>query len=168
MSKSTIRPFLWFDDNAEEATKFYLSIFEDSKLIDVKKRGKKVIATTFRLNGQEFIALNGGDHYKFTPAISLFVTCKNQKEIDYYWNALTKGGKEIQCGWLADRYGLSWQIVPEALEELLWQATPGQKDRVWNALMGMVKIDIAELKQARDAKPAKPTKKVKAKKGVEK
>ncbi len=143
-----ITPFLWFDDKAEEAMKFYTSIFKDSKKIDVWRKGTKVMATVFQLNGQEFIALNGGPHYKFTHAISFFVRCKNQREIDYYWEKLSNGGKKVQCGWLADKYGLSWQIVPEALEDLLWNKNAKKKDRVWSALMQMTKIEITVLKQA--------------------
>lgn len=144
-----ITPFLWFDNQAEGAMKFYMSIFKDAKKVDVKRRGKKVMATQFRLCGQEFIALNGGPHFKFTPAVSFFVRCKDQKEIDYYWTKLTaKGGKPSQCGWLQDRFGLSWQIVPAALEDLLWNADPKKKDRVWDALMKMSKIEIAGLKAA--------------------
>ena len=147
---STISPFLWFDNQAEEATKFYLSIFKDSKLIDIKRKGNQVVATTFVLNGQEFIALNGGPDFKFTHAIPFYVRCKDQAEIDYYWEALSAGGKPVQCGWLTDKYGLSWQIVPEALEELLWAKDPEKKDAVWNALMQMVKLDIEGLKRAGD------------------
>ena len=143
-----ITPFLWFDDQAEEAMKFYLSVFKDSKKIDVKRRGKKVMATTFRLRGQEFIALNGGPHFKFTPAISFFVRCKDQHEIDYYWEKLSEGGTKSQCGWLTDKFGLSWQIVPEALDDLLWNKEPKKKDRVWDALMKMTKIEILALKSA--------------------
>jgi predicted 3-demethylubiquinone-9 3-methyltransferase (glyoxalase superfamily) len=147
-----ITPFLWFDGKAEEAMKFYLSIFKDSKKIDVKRKGKKVMATTFRLHGQEFIALNGGPHFKFNPAVSFFVRCKNQREIDYFWERLSKGGAKSQCGWLTDKYGLSWQIVPESLENLLWNKDPRKKDRVWNALMQMTKIEIGALKHAANQK----------------
>ena len=143
-----ITPFLWFDDQAEEAMKFYLSVFKNSKKIDVKRKGKKVMATTFRLNGQEFIALNGGPHFKFTPAISFFVRCKDQPKIDYYWEKLSKGGAAGQCGWLTDKFGLSWQIVPKTLETLLLNMNPKKKDRVWNALMKMTKIEIVGLKSA--------------------
>jgi len=143
-----ITPFLWFDDKAEEAMKFYMSVFKQSRKIDVKRKGKKVVATTFWLNGQEFIALNGGPHFKFTPAISFFVRCKDQQEIDYYWEALSKGGKKGQCGWLTDKYGLSWQIVPDALEDLLWNKETSKKDRIWDALMKMTKISIQGLEAA--------------------
>ena len=147
-----ITPFLWFDGQAEEAMKFYLSIFKNSKKTSVKRKDGKVIATTFQLNGQDFIALNGGPHFKFTPAISFFIHCKTQAEIDHYWEKLSKGGKKSQCGWLTDKYGLSWQIVPEALEEILWKASPKAKDRVWDALMKMTKLDIKALKAAANQK----------------
>jgi predicted 3-demethylubiquinone-9 3-methyltransferase (glyoxalase superfamily) len=150
-----ITPFLWFDDQAEQAMKFYLSVFKRSRKIDVMRKGKQVMATTFELNGQDFVALNGGPHFKFTPAVSFFVRCKDQAEIDYYWEALSAGGAAGQCGWLTDKYGLSWQIVPSALEDLLWNKDAKKKDQVWEALMKMTKISIQGLKDA--AAPVGPS-----------
>ncbi len=150
MKKPT--PFLWFNNQAEEAAKFYCSVFKDSKITAVRRKGKKVVTVEFRLNGQEFIALNGGPRFKFTHAVSFVISCKNQEEIDYYWKKLSKGGEEVECGWLKDKYGLSWQVVPEALENLLWGPDSKQKDRVWKALMKMTKLDIDGLKQAAKGK----------------
>jgi predicted 3-demethylubiquinone-9 3-methyltransferase (glyoxalase superfamily) len=143
-----ITPFLWFDGKAGEAAKFYTSIFKDSKIVNVKRDGKKVMAVTFRINGQELIAFNGGPHFKFTPAISLFVECKTQQEVDRLWKKLLKGGKAQRCGWLKDKYGLSWQIIPAILGELLGDKDPAKTGRVWDAMMQMVKIDIKTLKRA--------------------
>jgi predicted 3-demethylubiquinone-9 3-methyltransferase (glyoxalase superfamily) len=139
-----ITPFLWFDKNAEEAIKFYTSIFKNSKVIQLHP-----LVSTFELEGQKFMALNGGPHHKFTDAISLFVTCETQKEIDTYWEKLLKGGgKEVQCGWLTDKFGLSWQIVPAILSKLMSGPDPKKSERVMQALLKMVKLDIKALKQA--------------------
>jgi predicted 3-demethylubiquinone-9 3-methyltransferase (glyoxalase superfamily) len=143
-----ITPFLWFDDKAAEAAKFYVSIFKNSKILETRRRDKKVLTVTFRLDGEEFIALNGGPHFKFTPAISFFVRCKTQREVDRLWKKLLKGGKESQCGWLTDKYGLSWQIIPTILGDLLGDKDPIKSGRVWNAMLQMVKIDSRLLKQA--------------------
>jgi len=117
------------------------------------RKDKQLGATIFRLNGQEFIALNGGPQFKFTPAVSFFVNCKTQREVDNLWEKLSKGGSKGECGWLTDQYGLSWQIVPTALGDLMWgKGDAGQKERVWNALMQMTKIDIKALKRAADQK----------------
>jgi predicted 3-demethylubiquinone-9 3-methyltransferase (glyoxalase superfamily) len=144
----TITPFLWFDDKAGEAAKFYTSIFKNSKIVNVKWDGKKFMSVTFRINGQELIAFNGGPHFKFTPAISLFVECKTQKEVDGLWKKLLKGGKAQRCGWLKDKYGLSWQIIPAILGELLADNDPAKSERVFDAMMKMVKIDIKTLERA--------------------
>jgi predicted 3-demethylubiquinone-9 3-methyltransferase (glyoxalase superfamily) len=144
----TITPFLWFDGKAGEAAKFYTSIFKNSKILSVKRDGKKVMCVTFRINGQKLIAFNGGPHFKLTPAISLFVECKTQKEVDELWKKLLKGGEAQRCGWLKDKYGLSWQIIPEILSELLCDKDPAKSERVWQAMMEMVKIEIKALKRA--------------------
>jgi predicted 3-demethylubiquinone-9 3-methyltransferase (glyoxalase superfamily) len=147
-----ITPFLWYNDKAEEAAKFYCSVFKNSKIIKENRNGKKVWGVTFRINGQELIAFNGGPKFKFTHAISLFVHCKTQKEVDYYWEKLSKGGKKIQCGWLKDKYGLSWQIIPDALGEFLGGKNPAGADRAFQAMMKMDKIDIKALKKAYNQK----------------
>lgn len=149
-----ITPFLWFDNNAEEAVNFYTSIFKDSKILATSRYGDagpgpkgSVMTVKFVLNGQEFMALNGGRTFKFTEAISLMVNCETQQEIDTLWDKLTAdGGKPVQCGWLKDKYGLSWQIVPTILGELMKDAA--KTNRVMNALLPMVKLDIAKLKEA--------------------
>jgi len=151
-----ITPFLWFDNNAEEATDLYVSVFKNSKIGKISRCGDagpgpkgSVMTATFELEGQEFMALNGGPHFKFTPAISLFVNCETQEEVDEIWNKfLSAGGKADQCGWLTDKYGLSWQIIPKALGEMLSDPDPEKSQRVMKAMMQMVKIDIAGLKRA--------------------
>ena len=148
----SITPFLWFDDQAEEATKFYVSIFKNSKILSVSRNGKKVMSTTFRLNGQKLIAFNGGPHFKFTHAISLFVGCQTQRQVDELWWKLSDGGEESRCGWLKDKYGLSWQIIPEILGELLGDKDAGKSARVMAAMLQMKKIDIKTLQQAYDAR----------------
>jgi predicted 3-demethylubiquinone-9 3-methyltransferase (glyoxalase superfamily) len=146
---------LWFDNKAEEAANFYMSIFKDSKVIDTMRWGDtgpgpkgSVLAVTFEINGYEIIALNGGPHYSFTPAISLFVKCKTQDEVDHYWDKLLAGGKPMQCGWLTDRFGVSWQIVPTILGEMLQDKDTARANRVMQAMMQMVKLDIATLQKA--------------------
>lgn len=150
-----ITPFLWFDGRAEEATNFYISIFKNSKLLNVASYGEggpgpkgTVMSTTFQLDGQEFMALNGGPHFKFTEAISFFVKCETQTEIDELWEKLSAGGTKLQCGWLKDRYGVSWQIVPTVLGELLQSQNGARSKRVMEALLKMEKISIDALKQA--------------------
>ena len=150
-----ITPFLWFDDNAEEAVQFYTSIFKDSKILETSRYGDAgpgpkgtVMTMKFELNGQAFIALNGGPHFKFTEAISFVVNCETQKEIDEYWAKLCAGGKEVQCGWLTDKYGLSWQIVPTILGQLMQNKDPEKVISVTQAFMKMVKMDIEALKRA--------------------
>jgi predicted 3-demethylubiquinone-9 3-methyltransferase (glyoxalase superfamily) len=147
-----ITPFLWYDNKAEEAAKFYCSIFKNSKIVKVNRNGKKVSGVTFRINGQELIAFNGGPHFKFTYAISLFVHCKTQREVDGLWEKLSKGGEKGQCGWLKDKYGLSWQIIPSILDDLLGDKNAAKSERVFNAMMQMKKIDIKGLKRAYNQK----------------
>jgi predicted 3-demethylubiquinone-9 3-methyltransferase (glyoxalase superfamily) len=145
-----IIPFLWFDNNAEEAIEFYTSIFKNSKIISIRRQGKNgpVFTATFRLEGQTFYALNGGPHFKFTEAISLFVNCKTQREVDTLWKKLSKGGAIQQCGWLKDKYGLSWQIIPTVLGKLLSDPDPVKSHRVMQAMLQMKKINIKKLQQA--------------------
>jgi predicted 3-demethylubiquinone-9 3-methyltransferase (glyoxalase superfamily) len=150
-----IIPFLWFDDKAEEAAIFYTSIFKNSKIETMSRYGEagpgqkgKVMSATFNLNGQEFIALNGGPVFTFSPAISFFVNCENQEEVDELWEKLSEGGEIEQCGWLKDKYGISWQIVPTILGELLNDKDSEKSSRVMKAMLQMKKIDIAALKQA--------------------
>jgi predicted 3-demethylubiquinone-9 3-methyltransferase (glyoxalase superfamily) len=154
-----IRPFLWFDNNAEEAVKFYTSIFKNSKIGDIRRYGDagpgpkgSVMSATFQIEGQEFMALNGGPHFKFTPAISFFVNCETQAEVDELWEKLLAGGETMQCGWLKDKFGISWQIIPKALGELLGDKDPQKSQRVMKAMMKMIKIDVAELKRAYEGK----------------
>ena len=152
-----ITPFLWFDGKAEEAVNFYVSIFKNSRVGTITRYGDAgpgpkgtVMIATFQLEGQDFIALNGGPQYSFTPAISLFVDCKTQEEVDDLWNKLSEGGKTDRCGWLRDKYGLSWQIVPSTLRELMADKDPEKSKRVMKAMLQMTKIDIQGLKQAYD------------------
>lgn len=154
--KQKITTFLWFDDNAEEAMNFYVSLFEDSKVVSVSRWGEggpvpkgTLMTATFELAGQEFMALNGGPMHRFTEAISLFVNCETQAEIDSLWAKLTAGGGEPgRCGWLKDKYGLSWQIVPSALGAMLGDKDPAKARRVAEAMMKMNKLDIDGLKRA--------------------
>jgi predicted 3-demethylubiquinone-9 3-methyltransferase (glyoxalase superfamily) len=150
-----ITPFLWFDDKAEEAMNFYVSIFKNSKIGRISRYGDAgpgpkgtVMSATFHLEGQEFFALNGGPQFKFTPAISFFVDCKTQEEVDELWEKLSAGGRKDKCGWLTDKYGLSWQIIPSALGEMLQDKDPEKSKRVMRTMLQMTKIDIAGLKQA--------------------
>ncbi len=150
-----IRPFLWFDSNAEEAMNFYTSIFKNSKIGKVRRYGEggpgpkgSVMTATFQIEGLEFMALNGGPHYKITPAISLFVDCETQKEVDELWEKLSAGGETLQCGWLTDKFGVTWQIIPKALGELLGDKDPQKSQRVMKAMLGMIKIDVEGLKRA--------------------
>jgi predicted 3-demethylubiquinone-9 3-methyltransferase (glyoxalase superfamily) len=149
MIMKKITPFLWFDDQAEEAMKFYVSIFKNSKVLNISPGPNgKAFSVSFELDGQEFTGLNGGPNFKFTEAISFFVNCETQAEVDYLWEKLTAGGKEVQCGWLKDKYGLSWQIVPTALGELLGDPDPVKSQRVMKAMLIMKKIEIAGLRRA--------------------
>ena len=150
-----ITPFLWFDDKAEEAMNFYVSIFKNSKVGSVTRYGEagpgpkgSVMTATFTLDGQDFIALNGGPHFKFTEAISFSVDCKTQEEVDQFWEKLSEGGQKSRCGWLKDKYGLSWQIVPTVLSELLSDKDAKKSKKVMEAMLKMDKLDIKTLKQA--------------------
>ncbi len=154
-----IRPCLWFDTQAEEAAHFYTSIFKNSKIVTVARYGKaaakgsgkpegSVMMVVFQLEGQEFMALNAGPQFTFSPAISLMVDCETQEELDEMWRKLSEGGKEVECGWLTDKYGLSWQIVPAALGEMWKTSDPAKLDRMMGALMTMKKLDINALKRA--------------------
>jgi predicted 3-demethylubiquinone-9 3-methyltransferase (glyoxalase superfamily) len=150
-----ITPFLWFDGKAEEAIKFYTSIFKNSKVGSITRYGEEgpgpagtVMTAEFQLNGQDFVALNGGPEFKFNEAISFFVNCETQEEIDELWEKLTEGGEESQCGWLKDKYGLSWQIVPPVLIEMLQDKDAEKSRRVMKAMLQMKKLDIQTLKQA--------------------
>jgi len=154
-----ITPFLWFDNNAEEAMNFYVSIFKNSKVISVARYGDagpgpkgSVMTANFHIDGQEFVALNGGPHFKFTEAISFVVNCETQQEVDEFWEKLSAGGEESRCGWLKDKYGLSWQIVPTILPRLLQDKDPAKAKRVMEAMLQMNKIDIKKLKQAYEQK----------------
>ncbi len=144
-----ITPFLWFDNQLAEALDFYTSIFKNAR-VTMKKTGPdgKLFTALFELEGQRFMALNGGPHFKFSEAISLFVACKDQAEVDYYWNRLLDGGQPQQCGWLKDRYGLSWQIIPDALMRYFGDPDPEKVARVQAAMMKMVKIEVAGLDAA--------------------
>ncbi len=151
-----ITPFLWFDNNAEQAAEFYVSIFKNSKILNVSRYGDagpgpkgSVMVVNFQLAGQEFTALNGGPLFKFSEAFSLVVNCENQQELDEYWSKLTSGGgQESQCGWLKDKFGLSWQIVPTELGKLMSAKDPAKANRVMQALLQMKKLDIAKLQRA--------------------
>ena len=143
MKMNRIIPFLWFDGNALIAAKFYCKIFKNSKILT-----SSPISVTFELDGQVFYALNGGPHYKFTPAISFFITCKDQKEVDFYWAKLLKGGEASRCGWLTDQFGLSWQVVPDALSKCLNGKDKIGARRTLEAMMTMVKLDVKKLQDA--------------------
>jgi predicted 3-demethylubiquinone-9 3-methyltransferase (glyoxalase superfamily) len=152
-----ITPFLWFNDRAEEAMNFYTAIFKNSRIVSVSRYGEagpgpqgSVMTATFELDGQEFMALNGGPLFTFTEAISFFVNCETQADVDELWDKLSEGGEESQCGWLKDKYGLSWQIVPSVLGELLNAPDAEKAQRVMHAMLQMKKIDIAGLQAAYD------------------
>jgi predicted 3-demethylubiquinone-9 3-methyltransferase (glyoxalase superfamily) len=151
-----ITTFLWFDDKAEEAMKFYVSIFKNSKILNVSRlegaprANGQVMSGTFQLEGQEFMALNGGPQFPFTEAISLFVSCETQQEVDELWEKLSEGGSKDRCGWLKDKYGLSWQVCPENWAEILEDPDPARSARAVKAMLGMKKLDIAALQAAAD------------------
>jgi predicted 3-demethylubiquinone-9 3-methyltransferase (glyoxalase superfamily) len=152
-----ITPFLWFNDKAEEAMNFYISIFKNSKVGRISRYGEggpgpkgMVMSATFQLEGQKFMALNGGPQFPFTEAISLYVDCTTQSEVDELWEKLSEGGEKGRCGWLKDKFGLSWQIIPSALGEMLGDPDPVKSGKVMKAMLTMKKIDIEALKQARD------------------
>ena len=158
-----ITPFLWFNDQAEAAVKFYTSIFKNSRVGKIVHYGEasekpsgrpkgSVMTVEFQLAGQNFVAFNGGPHFKFTEAISFVVNCRTQAEVDYFWKKLSADGKEAQCGWLKDKFGMSWQIVPDVLEKLLRDRDCAKSQRVMQALLKMVKLDIKALKQAYSGK----------------
>jgi predicted 3-demethylubiquinone-9 3-methyltransferase (glyoxalase superfamily) len=156
---SKITPFLWFDDRAEEAVELYTSIFKNSKIKEVSRYGEagpgpagQVMTVNFEIEGQEFIALNGGPVFKFTEAVSFVVNCETQEEVDDLWEKLTDGGEEVQCGWLKDKFGLSWQIVPTKLGELMGDPDPVKAQRVTQAMLQMKKLDIAGLQLAYEGK----------------
>ena len=153
--------FLWFDGNAEEAVDFWVSVFKGAEKGQVRHYGNsfpvekwrgKGLTASFTLRGQEFVALNAGAEFQFTPAVSFMVLCATQAEIDEYWAKLTDGGKTMACGWLTDKYGVTWQITPEKMDAMLNDPDKAKAERVMNAMMGMVKLDIAELERARDGK----------------
>jgi predicted 3-demethylubiquinone-9 3-methyltransferase (glyoxalase superfamily) len=154
-----ITPFLWFDGNAEEAANYYISIFKNSKMGKISRYGDagpgpkgSVMSVTFQIEGQEFFALNGGPQFKFTPAISFFVNCETQKEVDELWEKLSAGGRTDRCGWLQDKFGVSWQVIPTILGQLLGDKDPQRAKRAMQAMLQMTKIDGNALQQAADAK----------------
>ena len=157
--RQKITPFLWFDGNAEEAVNFYTSIFKDGKIVSLQRypdefedmRGK-VLTAVFELNGQELMAIDGGPQFKFNEAISLYVDCESQEEVDNYWNKLAEGGEILMCGWLKDKYGVTWQIIPKQLPEMLRDTDHARAKRVMDAMMQMKKIDLAELQRAYDGR----------------
>jgi len=164
-SKQRITPCLWFDSQAEEAARYYVGIFRNSKILDIGRYGEagreqhgkppgSVMVVEFKLDGQRFTALNGGPHFKFNEAVSLQISCKDQKEVDYYWDKLTAGGdpKAQVCGWLKDRYGLSWQVVPEIVPKLLGDHKSAKSQRAFAVMMQQKKPDIAAMKRAYDGK----------------
>jgi len=150
-------PFLWFDNNLEEAMNFYAGVFKEVEIFHVSRAGDgapvpsgTVMSASFRINGQDFLGLNGGPMYKFTEAISFFIECNSQEEIDYYWEKLTAGGEESMCGWLKDKFGLSWQVIPSVLGQLLGSPDPEKAGRAMQAMLQMRKLDIAALQAAHD------------------
>lgn len=154
-----ITTFLWFDRNAEEAAKYYVSVFKNSKILNTTHYGDSgagpkgtVMTVDFELDGQRFAGLNGGPNFKFTEAISLVVNCETQEEVDYYWEKLSKGGQEVQCGWVKDKFGLSWQIVPNIVWESFADGDQAKLDRVMAAVMQMTKLNVEELKKAAEGK----------------
>jgi predicted 3-demethylubiquinone-9 3-methyltransferase (glyoxalase superfamily) len=158
MARPKVYPCLWFDGKAEEAANFYVSVFENSKILHVARYGEAgprpagtVMTVSFSLDGQEFVALNGGPEFTFNEAISFQIDCADQAEVDHFWTTLSEGGEEGPCGWLKDRFGVSWQVVPRALTELLSDPDQGRAQRAMAAMLGMRKIDIAELHRAADA-----------------
>jgi predicted 3-demethylubiquinone-9 3-methyltransferase (glyoxalase superfamily) len=158
-----ITPNLWFDTQAEEAAEFYVSVFPNSRITNVTHYGEAgpreagmVLTVDFLLDGQRFTAINGGPEFTFDEAISLLVDCADQDEVDYYWDKLSEGGEQVQCGWLKDKYGLSWQVVPEGMEDLFNDPDPERAQRAMKAMLGMKKLDLAELRAAADQAPVSP------------
>jgi len=159
--KQKIVPNLWFDTEAEEAAQFYTSVFDNSRIVNVThftesgpRETGMVMTVEFELDGQRFIGINGGPEFKFDEAVSFEIECETQDEIDYYWEKLTDGGREVQCGWLTDRFGLSWQVVPSGMEELFADPDPERADRAMKAMLEMRKLDIAALQAAAEGAPA--------------
>jgi predicted 3-demethylubiquinone-9 3-methyltransferase (glyoxalase superfamily) len=155
----SINPFLWFDSQAEEAASFYISLFPNSKILGVTRYGEagpgeagSVMTVNFELNGREFVALNGGPEFTFTEAVSFLVNCETQEEVDELWERLSDGGEKGPCGWLKDKYGLSWQVVPTVLDELIGDPDPEKSQRVMNAMLQMSKIEIEPLREAYEGK----------------
>jgi predicted 3-demethylubiquinone-9 3-methyltransferase (glyoxalase superfamily) len=156
-----ITPNLWFDTEAEDAASFYTSIFDNSRIVNVMRypegaprEAGMVMTVEFELDGQRFVGINGGPDFKFDEAVSFEIHCGDQEEVDYYWGRLTEGGEEGPCGWVKDRYGLSWQVVPAGMEELFSDPDPKRAERAMQAMLGMRKLDIAELRRAADGVPA--------------
>jgi len=157
MSQQKIVPNLWFDTEAEEAARFYVELFDDARIVNVAhyteagpRPAGTVMTVEFELNGQRFVGINGGPQFKFDEAVSFQITCKDQDEVDHFWSRLSEGGEESQCGWLKDRFGLSWQVVPTGMEELFSDPDPERARRAMEAMLGMQKIDIAEIRRAAD------------------
>src|SRR5215213_100794 len=152
-----IVPNLWFDTEAEEAAEFYISVFKEGRIVSVAhyndagpRQAGMVMTVEFEVNGQRFVGINGGPDFKFSEAVSFQINCEDQEEIDYYWDRLTEGGEEGPCGWLKDKFGLSWQVVPPGMDELFGDADPSRAERAMKAMFGMKKLDVAELRRAAD------------------
>jgi predicted 3-demethylubiquinone-9 3-methyltransferase (glyoxalase superfamily) len=161
MLQPKIIPNLWFDTQAEEAAQFYISVFRSGQIHNVARYtdagpgpAGSVLTVDFEIAGQRFTGINGGPQFRFTEAVSFLITCQDQDEIDYYWDRLTEGGEESQCGWLKDRYGLSWQVVPDGMDEMFADPDTARAERAMQAMFGMKKLDIAALKAAADGVPA--------------
>jgi predicted 3-demethylubiquinone-9 3-methyltransferase (glyoxalase superfamily) len=162
MTGQKITPCLWFESQAEEAAKFYVSVFKNSKIGKISRYGKEgfeihgqkagtVMTAEFEIEGQKFVALNGGPHFKFNEAVSFQVHCETQQEIDHFWSKLAEGGQEQPCGWLKDKFGLSWQVIPKALPQMLMDENPEKAQRIMKSMLQMRKIDLAALERARAA-----------------
>ncbi len=158
--KQKISPNLWFDTEAEQAAAFYVSVFKNSRIVNVThyteagpRPADLVMVVEFELDGQRFVGINGGPEFTFSEAVSLEISCEDQDEVDYYWQRLSEGGQEGPCGWLKDRYGVSWQVVPAGMDEMFADADPGRAARAMQAMFGMRKLDIAELRRAADGVP---------------
>jgi predicted 3-demethylubiquinone-9 3-methyltransferase (glyoxalase superfamily) len=145
-----VTPFLWFEHQAEEAANFYVSVFRNSRLVNVNRVDGRVMTVNFELDGEPFIGLNGGPHFKFTEAVSFFISCDTQQEVDHFWDKLSEGGEKSQCGWLKDRYGLSCQVIPRMLTKLMGDPDPAKAGAVLEAMLKMKKIVIADLQHAYD------------------
>jgi len=152
-----VTPFLWFDQEAEEAAHFYVSVFKNSRVASVNRAGGRVMTVNFELDGQPFIALNAGPHHKFNEAVSFFINCETQEEVDMFWERLSEGGEKSQCGWVKDRWGLSWQVVPNALTRLMGDPDPIKSKAVLDAMLKMKKIVITDLQAAYDHASSAPT-----------